>query len=159
TSRGVHVQRDAVGIEWERVLDGDACTLVEQLTFQNYTMERIRLPISLSFTAAFDDVYVIRRLLKPRPLRLEHPSWHRGALRVAAQCDDGRTRMTTVHCSPTPRMHRETTAHHHVVLEPRGEAVLRVTVLLEQIEQRSAARSTGGPPRAQNTTQPARNRH
>ncbi len=132
---GMHIQRETVGIKWERILDSDQKTLLDTLTFHNYGMNEVSFPIALSFQAHFEDIFSIRGLLQMQPGKILPPVWSGKDLVFAYEGADGLYRSLTVHFSQTPSEISETTANFSVKLKPRHSREILVSI---QVAETSA---------------------
>src|SRR5262249_38445894 len=54
------LQKEDLGIALERVIDASRTALYDRITFRNYQLDDVRLPVSLRFAAAFEDVFTVR---------------------------------------------------------------------------------------------------
>jgi glycogen debranching enzyme len=134
---GSDLQKEDVGITWERALDGRAPALLDSLTLRNYTLRPVELPLALSFAAAFEDVFQVRGLPAKARGKLHPPRWQGGALVFAYDGSAGLHRTLTVSFDPTPQRSDGTTAYFHVRLQPQAEHRLLVTLAVA--ESRHAA--------------------
>ncbi len=67
TKEGRLIPAQEVGIKWERVVHGSKLTLHDRLSFHNFGLQSIEFPVSLTFRAEFEDVFMVRGLLSERP--------------------------------------------------------------------------------------------
>src|SRR5207253_5430480 len=51
------ISKGGLGIKWTRVLDSKNLALQDLIVFQNFMLEQIEFPISLTFQADFEDVF------------------------------------------------------------------------------------------------------
>jgi glycogen debranching enzyme len=127
-SDGALLPKEHLGITWERTIDSDQRALYDLLTLENYELEPIELPLTLTFTAAFEDVFSIRGLL---PARLGHPrppQWKDGTLSLVYDGADGHYRSVSISFSPPPESTDGTTAHFRVRLGPDAQAQVLVAL-------------------------------
>lgn len=75
TPDGVELDKQSVGLRWERTVDGGEDTLTDVFSLRNYTKQRVRLPLSLTLEAAFEDIFVLRGAKEGRRGRLHEPRW------------------------------------------------------------------------------------
>jgi glycogen debranching enzyme len=137
---GSDLQKEDVGITWERVLDGQAPALHDAITLRNYTLRTVEFPLSLSFAAAFEDVFQVRGLPATARGQLHPPRWQGGALVFAYDGSDGLHRTLTVHFDPAPARADGTTAYFQVRLRPQAEQRLLVTLAVAESRQAAAPR-------------------
>lgn len=132
---GVHIQRETIGIRWERVLDGDQKTLLDTLTLQNYSLEDATFPLSLSFQSHFEDVFSIRGLLQMQPGKNLAPRWAEDDLVFEYAGADGLYRELTIHFSPPPHTKNEPTADsagYRIHLRARESQVILVQMRITE---------------------------
>lgn len=129
---GQHIHKEQIGIQWQRVLDGDNLRLVEVIRFQNYGVDEINFPISLGFRAEFEDVFAVRGLLPEQPGERLPPYWHNGVLTFGYHGADGLDRSLTINIVPAPDVTDGTTAHLALDLKPRESKQIAVSVALSE---------------------------
>ncbi len=129
---GRHIHKDDIGIRWERVLDGGQCALFDVIDLQNYRLEPVVLPISITLRAEFEDIFAIRGLLPERVGKLRKPQWHGADLVLGYDGADDRYRRLSVHFMPAPDRTDGATAHFQLLLEPRAHRQLRVTLQVDE---------------------------
>ena len=126
------IEKEHIGIKWERTIDSARLALFDLITFQNFEPERIELPVALAFRSAFEDVFAIRGLLPEHIGVLHPPSWEDGRLGFRYHGADGVYRSLTVAFSPRPHATHGTTAHFNVVLEPESQAQILVSLYVAE---------------------------
>jgi glycogen debranching enzyme len=129
---GGPVHQRSLGVRWSRKLDGDAQALHDVLHFHNHGPEAARFSVTLSFRAAFEDVYMVRGLLREHPGKLHAPVWEDGSLRFVYDGADGLRRTALVHFFTSPARVEGTTAHFDVEVAPQSEACLQLSVELDE---------------------------
>lgn len=77
---GSVISKQDLGITWERMLDHIQLALHDRITFQNFGLQQIEFPLSLSFRAAFEDVFAVRGFLPEHPGKLHPAAWKDGVL-------------------------------------------------------------------------------
>src|SRR5437868_4297211 len=98
-AHGQLIRKEQVGITWERTIDTEQLALYEELTSQNYGVERIELPLALTFRAAFEPLFAVRGLLAEQLGKARPPLWHDGHLCFLYAGADGIYRSLSVHFS------------------------------------------------------------
>jgi len=121
-----------VGIAWERIADGKRLALHDRISFHNYGLQAIELPVTLAFRAEFEDVFVVRGLLSERPGEIRPPEWRDGVLRFRYDGADGVHRSTTVAFSPQPERTEATMAHFQLRVGPGEESALLVSLCVAE---------------------------
>jgi len=150
-AHGQLIRKEQVGITWERTLDTEKLALYEELTCQNYGVERIELPLALTFQAAFEPLFAVRGLLAEQRGKARPPRWHEGHLCFLYEGADGIYRSLAVYFSPAPRSTDGTTAHFHLTLQPQERQQLLIALCLGEAQDQHRAHAT-----AQQQPQPHR---
>jgi glycogen debranching enzyme len=146
TAHGQLIRKEQVGITWERTLDTEPLALLEELTCQNYGVERIELPLALTFQAAFEPLFAVRGLLAEKRGTARPPRWHEGHLCFLYEGADGLYRSLAVYFSPAPHATDGTTAHFHLTLQPQERQQLRIALCLGEAHDQHQVHATGQPP-------------
>jgi glycogen debranching enzyme len=133
-AHGQLIQKEQVGLTWERTIDTEHLVLSEELTCQNYGVERIALPVALTFQAAFEPLFAVRGLLAEQRGTVHPPRWHNGHLCFRYAGADGLYRSLAVHFAPAPHATDGTTAHFHLTLQPQERQQLRITLCLGETQ-------------------------
>jgi glycogen debranching enzyme len=132
---GEHIEKDSIGLRWDRVIDGNRHTLIDLLTLQNYGPKPIEFPIALAFQAEFEDVFAIRGLLPRQPGSLHPPEWKSGTLRFSYSGADHVERALNIQFDPPPSETDGTTAHFHIALESRASRKIRVVLSITETSE------------------------
>lgn len=97
---GPLIPKEEFGVKGERVIDAHTLALHEVITFQNFGLQPIKFPVSLTFQSTFEDVYAVREL-PPEPFDTRRPpSWNNGILSSVYEGKDGIYWILSVHLSP-----------------------------------------------------------
>jgi glycogen debranching enzyme len=114
------IHKENIGIKWTRVVNYAGLSLYDTILFQNFTTENIKFPISLTFSAAFEDVFAVRGMLPERFGRLlQQPAWEDESLQWVYAGADGVYRGLTISFPSKPEITDGTAAHFHIELQPR----------------------------------------
>ena len=57
---GTEVDKEEIGVEWERLLDASRTILYDRITVRNYRLEPAQVPLTFDFAAGFEDVFQVR---------------------------------------------------------------------------------------------------
>lgn len=126
------IRKEEVGIRWERILDDSSLALHDQISFRNFSVGPVDLPVTLIFQAGFEDVFGVRALLHDLPGVVRAPRWEKEALLFRYEGCDGLHRSVSVHLWPSPTEREGILAQYRLRLEPREEKSLFVTVTLAE---------------------------
>ena len=144
-SDGSLLQKEDLGIRWERVLDASRTALGDRITFRNYRPEPATLPVSLRFGAAFEDIFTVRGMPTGKRGRLHPPAWKDGVLSFAYDGTDGLHRTLDIHFSPAAQRTEGTTAHFELTLQPQQSVAIQVTLQLAESPQAGKAGAADRP--------------
>jgi glycogen debranching enzyme len=133
------VQKEDVGINWQRLIDATRLMLHDHVSFENFSLEPVDFEFSFTYRAEFEDSFVVRGMLAERLGKLHSPSWKHGALNFMYDGSDGLFRSVQIHFSPQPDSTEETTAHFQVKLKGRETKDFRVAILLAESPNRNKA--------------------
>lgn len=133
---GTTLEKEELGITWQRLLDSDRPSLLDELQFQNFTQHAVLCSLALTFRSAFEDLYVVRGLVTPRYGRTEEPRWHGGELSLGYEGQDKLHRRLLIQTDPPADEHHGTTATFHISLAPRRQRRIRVSLVIEESKDR-----------------------
>ncbi len=129
---GQLIQKEDIGIKWERVLDSQERALYDRLTFQNYKQEAISFPVSFRFQAAFEDIFTVRGMPTKKRGKLHPPTWEDGCLFFRYDGADGLHRSLTVQTYPEPQQTESGRCAFQMKLEARAQGEIRIWLALAE---------------------------
>jgi glycogen debranching enzyme len=132
---GSTIPEEDLAVRWERVVDASHLALHDRLTFHNFGMEEYSFPVSLTFAAKFEDVFVVRGMPEKARGILQPPRWHAGKLILAYDGSDGISRQVTIRFDPTPTRMENTTAHFQFTAKSHEETKLSITLALAERQE------------------------
>lgn len=141
---GTRIEAESIGVNWKRMLKDAQRSLFDVITFENYGLEAVTLPVTLAFRADFEDVFTVRGLLDERPGRLHAPRWESPQL-LSFQYDgaDDVIRRVSIHLSERPVETSGATARFELTIGPRARRELLVTVVVSEAPVDEAAPPQG----------------
>lgn len=134
------LDEEELGITWRRLIDNETPALRDRLLIQNFTLQRLELPVTLTIHSAFEDLFAVRGLLPRHFGTLHPPSWEGEVLRLSYDGKDGILRTVMVYFDPPPNNHHGTTAEFVVPLSPRGQQQIDVALVIGEYKDRATAR-------------------
>jgi glycogen debranching enzyme len=137
---GHKIPTEQVGLTWHRVLAAETPALLDELRFENFGLTPVQFSITLAFRSAFEDVYVVRGLSKPRRGVSESPRWSGDVLRLGYQGQDGISRALSIESHPAPVERRQESATFHIAMDPGQRQIIRVSLTVH--ESKSAGRAS-----------------
>lgn len=127
------IQAEQISVEWETIIDSDNLALYDELTFHNFGFEQdIEFPVSFTFRAEFEDIFVVRGILSGRLGERFDPVWENHTLGLVYHGADGLYRSVSIHFSPGPLTTEDTTAHFLVRLKPRETKRIRIASIIAE---------------------------
>jgi glycogen debranching enzyme len=106
-------------------------TAYEELTFVNYGMEPLMVPMSVHVAADFADIFEVRGMHRPRTGRALNPENGPDCIVLAYEGLDGIVRRTRVHCQPAPRNISAQDMKFEVQLGPKQSQAFAITIACE----------------------------
>jgi glycogen debranching enzyme len=144
---GKLISKESLGVKWERVIDAARPALHDLITFENFGLQQVELPVSLTFRAGFEDVFAVRGLLPEKLGQLHQPVWTDDCLGFIYEGGDGLYRSLSVHFSPGPRATDGTTARFQFTLPPEGTKQLLVSLIIAESPDVNAIQPKAEEPR------------
>ncbi|HEX7048980.1 MAG TPA: glycogen debranching N-terminal domain-containing protein [Longimicrobiales bacterium] len=135
--RGPTLPAEELGIRWDRVIDRSGPSLRDRITFRNFGLRSAAFPITISFRAEFEDVYVVRGLIPEHAGKIQPPMWKDGTLVMRYAGADGIQRQTWVRLHPAPDARDGTTVHYRITLGPRESRSIDVAVVVSETRRAS----------------------
>lgn len=134
------LNEEELGMTWRRLIDHETPALRDRLHIENFTLQTLEFPVTLTIQSAFEDLFAVRGLLPKQFGTLHHPVWQEDMLRFSYDGKDGIVRTLTVHFDPPPDKRHGTTAEFALRLEPRGRRHIDVALVIGESKGRAAAR-------------------
>jgi glycogen debranching enzyme len=132
TANGAKVQNQDIGVRWERALDSGRLTLLDRITFHNYSLAAVEFPMTLLFRADFEDVFTVRGLLGEKRAARQTPQWQDGMLTFRYEGSDDIYRSVQVSFSPSPDHPEKNGARFQVRLPPGAGRQYEVALTLRE---------------------------
>ena len=131
---GRTIDRETVGLKWERVIDAEQCVLHEQLDIRYFGYEAVDFPISMRFRAGFEDVFEIRGLIRKVKGKLFKPYWKDKCLYFSYEGGDRIRRSLAVHFYPLPTHVKGNAVQFDIALKPNETKQIRISLALAESE-------------------------
>jgi len=143
-SDGGHVAKERVGLRWTRVVDGEALALRETLELVNHDVLDVELPLSLSFRARFEDLFVVRGMRPDSAGQVTENRWiGRDLLFICYHGGDDVWRSLAIRFDPAPARHGKASASWRFRLQPQRATTLHVTLQIAESRDEQAVRPAG----------------
>ncbi|HYY16242.1 MAG TPA: glycogen debranching N-terminal domain-containing protein, partial [Gammaproteobacteria bacterium] len=142
-SEGHLIKKETIGIQWTRVIDSATPVLADSLTFQNFGLEAVELPMALTFRAEFEDIFAVRGMLPPEKGKLHPPHWNDGILCFIYLGADRMYRSLSIHFIPTPDYTEGTTAQFLLRLKSEERVQISIWLTLAESQELSNIRPKG----------------
>jgi len=135
TLDGRTVDRETIGLKWERVIDADSRVMHERLDIQNFGFEPVEFPLRMRFRAGFEDVFAIRGIVRKSEGKLWRPRWMDKRLVFSYSGGDGVLRSLAIHFDPLPTGVKGTGVEFHLKFSPSESKQLRIALAIDEVEQ------------------------
>ena len=129
---GKQLASGEIGISWTRKLDPEHIRLVDELHFKNYSLNRVKFPVTLSFASVFDDVFAVRGLFTERPGKLHTPEWRDDRLVFAYDGADDYLRQLTISFSTRPDIRRARSVRYGIALDRLEERKIQLSLTVSE---------------------------
>jgi glycogen debranching enzyme len=139
-ANGNILDEEELGITWRRLIDNETPALRDRLHIQNFTLQTIEFPVTLTIQSTFEDLFAVRGLLPKHLGTLHPPFWEGEVLRFSYGGKDGIVRTVTVYFDPPPDKRRGTMAEFAVRLSPRGQQQIDVALVIGESKDGAADR-------------------
>lgn len=133
-----YIQRERIGIKWERLLDGGASALYDRLLFQNFGLEPVEFPVSIRFHAGFEDIFSVREQLVEESGKIHAPSWKDGRLLFRYEGKDDVHRSLSIYFDPGPDADDDAGVMFRIALGPRESRAVLMTLVVSESEKHDA---------------------
>ena len=142
TSSGAPIHTHMVGMRRQHILVGEECTFIDVITFRNFTLEELQLPLTLSFAAGFESIFVLRGAPPGRRGQMHAPEYRNRRIRFRYSGADDLVRSMNVgfsmHPIVAPHTAAKTFANFELKLAPQQSKTLRVAFRVSEIPQARA---------------------
>ncbi len=129
--------KESIGIKWVRTISGENRALYDVISFQNFTLDEVELAVSLTFNAAFEDIFEVRGIVPEKIGKLVRtPVWDGNALSFIYKGADGIYRSLAVQLTPTPHQTDGKSAHLRIKLPARASKEIVVWLNIAESARR-----------------------
>ena len=132
---GRTIDRETVGLKWDRVIDAEQIVLHEQLDIQYFGYETVEFPLTMRFRAGFEDVFAIRGLLRDVKGKLFRPVWKDKCLVFSYEGGDKVRRSLAIHFHPLPAEVKGNTVRFDISLKPNEIRQIRISLAIAESEE------------------------
>ena len=132
---GRTIDRETVGLKWDRVIDAEQIVLHEQLDIQYFGYETVEFPLTMRFRAGFEDVFEIRGLLRDVKGKLFKPVWKDKCLVFSYEGGDKVRRSLAIHFHPLPAEVKGNTVRFDISLKPNEIRQIRISLAIAESEE------------------------
>ena len=140
---GKPIEKQRIGIKWERIIEAAKLGLLDRITFRNFGIEPIELAISLTFQAGFQDIFSIRGVKNKKTGKLRAPTWDNGVLRFLYKGVDKIYRGAAIHFSPAVEPVDNGGGQLQMKLRPGESKQLRVSAMISEFAEEARATPHG----------------
>jgi glycogen debranching enzyme len=142
------LEKERIGIKWERTLDAGQCALHDSIAFSNFGVELVSLPVTIQLRSAFESMFAVRGAQPKQRGRLHPPRWAGPVLHLAYDGADDVNRCVDASFDPPPHNTVGTTASFDLAIEPQATCTLRLSLHIRESsagDKHEPARSSPAP--------------
>jgi glycogen debranching enzyme len=136
---GRELPKHSVEIRWERLASGEQRALFDSITLQNLTSEPVGIPIALTFSASFEDIFTIRGLYAGKRGKIHPPTWENDVLYFRYDGADRIRREVAIQFSLRPDDVERNGAHFVVGLRPKERRELIISLFISELPTAAGA--------------------
>ena len=126
------VEKEQVGIKWDRTLDDKACALHDSIALTNFGVEPVEVPVTIALRSSFDSLFEVRGAEPARRGSLRQPEWSGGSLRFRYDGADAVQRRLDVAFDPVPHHVDGGKASFAVSIEPQHTVTIAVSLRIQE---------------------------
>lgn len=138
-SGGGQIEKQSLGIRWQRIIQASKLSVQDVITCTNYTVEPLEFGLSFAFDADFEDIFQIRGFHPSKIGRKKTPTWHRGALLFKYEGADGIQRSVAISISPRPKVRHRKGAHLTVSLAANQSKNIHLSIRVAESSRKTSA--------------------
>ncbi len=136
TRDGGTVQKESIGVKWERMVDSERSALRDVITLKNFAVAPVEFALTLHFSSAFEDMFAVRSLMEESPGTLNNPRWDKFILFFSYDGADGIYRGVNVRFSPKPDRRTGPKAQYNISLKPGETKELLISLIVVESKER-----------------------
>ncbi|HKB55494.1 MAG TPA: glycogen debranching N-terminal domain-containing protein [Ramlibacter sp.] len=126
------LEKERVGVKWERTLDAGECALHDTIEFSNFGVEPVHLPVTIRLRSEFDALFAVRGARQKQRGRLEPPRWEDAMLHFVYEGADKVRRCLSAAFQPAPQQTRDTTAAFTLTIGPQGRETIHLSLQIDE---------------------------
>ena len=126
------LEKERIGIKWERTLDAGQCALHDSIAFSNFGVDAISLPVTIQLRGRFESMFAVRGAQPKQRGRLHPPRWTGSALHLAYDGADDVRRCIDASFDPPPQRVEASTASFDLAIEPQSTCTLRLSLHIQE---------------------------
>jgi len=132
---GRTIDRETVGLKWERLIDAESRIMHERLDIQNFGFEPVEFMLRMRFRAEFEDVFAIRGILRESGGKRWRPRWIDKRLVFSYSGGDGVFRSLAIHFDPLPAAVKGAGVEFRLAFKPGETRQLRIALAIDEVER------------------------
>jgi len=135
TASGDLLEKECVGIQWERTLDAGQCAMHDTISVTNYGVTPVELPVTVALRCHFESLFAVRGAQQRKRGTLDQPQWSGSTLTFRYDGADGLRRSVAAAFSPAPNHTEGTTAAFSLGIEARRTSTLHLSLHLTESDR------------------------
>jgi glycogen debranching enzyme len=136
-----YIPQNQLGVKWEHLIDSRKHALYDLLTLENNGADQINLPITLTFQAHFEDIFVVRGMPQQERGTLHDPTYDNGVLSFVYDGADNIRRALRVQFWPAPQHAEGGTVTFQCTLPSKEQQQIHIALTVAEARAAQEARS------------------
>ncbi|HJW57255.1 MAG TPA: glycogen debranching N-terminal domain-containing protein [Burkholderiaceae bacterium] len=135
------LEKESIGIKWERTLDANTCALHDSIAFSNFGVKPVDLPLTIRLRCKFEPIFAVRGAPPKKRGKLEPTRWENSALHFEYEGADKVRRSLSALFHPAPHQTTDTTAEFNLSIAPHATATIRCSLHISESPNDSQRRA------------------
>ncbi len=127
-----NIPKNQLSMKWEHLIDSGKHALYDVLTLQNNGAQEADVPLTLTFQAHFEDIFVIRGMPQQKRGTLHKPTYDNGVLSFVYDGADGIQRALRVQFWPAPQHADGGTVTFQCTLQPKEQQRIQLALAVSE---------------------------
>ena len=132
TPSGELLEKEQLGVKWERTLNSTARALTDAIAFTNFSIRTVEVPVAILFSARFESIFDVRGAEPERRGTLHRPRWTDGRLVFVYDGADHVRRCLAIGFDPQPASTSEGEASFHLTVAPRQTVTIHLSLCVSE---------------------------
>jgi glycogen debranching enzyme len=126
------LEKESLGIKWERTLDANECAMHDIIAFSNFGVQAIDLPVAIRLRTNFESLFAVRGAKPQHRGTLADPRWAGATLHFEYQGADQLRRTLDATFEPAAQPGSDGAATFHLHVEPQSAQTIRLSLQIAE---------------------------